>query len=150
MAAVTPIRSLDDLSAGMEFDLGRFTLPRDEVLDFARKFDPQPFHLDDEAAKGSIFGRLVASGVHTFSATLGHLLRSGLLTEVNLGASGVEVAWPAPLDPDEPVTLRLVVEDVRPSRSKPEMGIAKLRYLVAKERDGTVVLNALATHFLKR
>jgi acyl dehydratase len=147
---MTPIRSLDDLSPGMEFDLGQFVLTREEVLDFARRFDPQPFHLDDEAAKDSIFGRLVASGLHTFSATVGHLLRSGLLAEVNLGAGGVELAWPAPLDPDEPVALRVVVEDVRPSRSKPKMGIAKLRYLVATERDGTVVLNALATHFLKR
>jgi acyl dehydratase len=134
----------------MEFDLGTFVLTRAEVLDFARKFDPQPFHLDDEAAKGSIFGRLVASGVHTFSASIGHLLRSGLLAEVNLGGGGVEIAWPAPLDPDAPVTMRLLVEEVRPSRSKPQMGIAKLRYLVATERDGTLVLNALATHFLKR
>jgi acyl dehydratase len=147
---MTPIRSLDDLAAGMAFDLGRFTLPREEVLDFATKFDPQPFHLDDEAAKGSIFGRLVASGVHTFAAALGHLLRSGLLSEVNLGGGGVQLSWPAPLDPDAPVTMRLIVEEVRPSRSKPEMGIAKLRYLVATEQDGTVVLDALATHFLKR
>lgn len=145
-----PIRSLDELAPGMEFDLGTFTLPREEVLDFARKFDPQPFHLDDAAARGSIFGRLVASGVHTFAAALGHLLRSGLLSEVNLGGGGVELAWPAPLDPDAPVTMRLRVEEVRPSRSKPGMGIAKLRYLVATEAEGTVVLDALATHFLKR
>jgi len=145
-----PLQSFDELSPGQRFQFGQFALSQAEIIAYAEKFDPQPFHLDDEAAKGSIFGRLVASGVHTFSATLGHLLRSGLLEQVNLGASGVEVAWPAPLDPDEPVTLRLVVEEVRPSRSKPQMGIAKLRYLVAKERDGTLVLNALATHFLKR
>jgi acyl dehydratase len=145
-----PIRSLDDLAPGMEFDLGTFTLPREEVLDFARKFDPQPFHLDDQAARGSIFGRLVASGVHTFAASLGHLLRSGLLAEVNLAGGGVELAWPTPLDPDQTVRMRLRVEEVRPSRSKPDMGIAKLRYLVATEPGGAVVLDALATHFLKR
>jgi acyl dehydratase len=145
-----PIRSLDDLAPGMEFDLGTFTLPREEVLDFARRYDPQPFHLDEAAARGSIFGRLCASGVHTFAAALGHLLRSGLLAEVNLAGGGVELAWPAPLDPDQPVRMRLLVAEVRPSRSKPEMGIAKLRYLVATEPGGVVVLDALATHFLKR
>jgi acyl dehydratase len=145
-----PIRSLDELAPGMEFDLGTFTLPREEVLDFARKFDPQPFHLDDAAARGSVFGRLVASGVHTFAASLGHLLRSGLLSEVNLAGGGVELAWPAPLDPDQVVRMRLRVEEVRPSRSKPGMGVAKLRYLVATEPGGVLVLDALATHFLRR
>lgn len=134
----------------MSFDLGGFVLTREEVLDFARKFDPQPFHLDDEAAKDSLFGRLVASGLHTFSAAVGHLIRSGLLAPCNLGAGGAEIAWPAPLDPDDPVTMSVTVEEVRPSRSRPEMGVAKLRYIVARERDGVVVLNVLAPHFLRR
>lgn len=147
---MTPIRSLDDLAPGMSFDLGRFVLTRDEVLDFARRFDPQPFHLDDAAAKASIFGRLVASGLHTFSAAVGHLMRSGLLAEVNLGAGGAELSWPAPLDPDVPVTMRITVEEVRPSRSRPDMGIAKLRYVVARESDGIVVLDVRAPHFIRR
>jgi acyl dehydratase len=147
---MTPIRSFDDLTPGQVFDLGSFGLPRDEVLEFAGRYDPQPFHLDEAAARDSIFGRLVASGAHTFSAALGHLIRSGLLAEVNLGGGGVELAWPAPLAPDEAVTMHVTVEELRQSRSKPDMGIAKLRYRVATERDGTVVLDALATHFLKR
>jgi acyl dehydratase len=147
---MTPIRSADELAPGMSFDLGGFVLTREEVLDFARRFDPQPFHLDDEAAKGSIFGRLVASGLHTFSAAVGHMLRSGLLSEINLGGGGAQLNWPAPLDPDTPVVMRLVIEEVRPSRSKPEMAVVKLRYQVATEHDGTVVLDVLATHFMKR
>lgn len=147
---MTPINSLDELAPGMRFDLGSFVLTREDVLDFARKFDPQPFHLDDEAAKASMFGRLVASGLHTFSAAVGHLIRSGLLAPCNLGAGGADIAWPAPLDPDDPVTMTVTVEEVRPSRSKPEMGVAKLRYVVARERDAAVVLNVLAPHFLKR
>jgi acyl dehydratase len=147
---MTPIRSLDDLAPGMEFDLGSFVLTRDEVLDFARRFDPQPFHLDEQAARASMFGRLVASGLHTFSAAVGHLMRSGLVSQVNLGAGGAQLSWPAPLDPDTPVSMRVVVEEVRPSRSKPEMGIAKLRYIVARESDGVVVLDVLAPHFMKR
>jgi acyl dehydratase len=147
---VNPIGSLDELQAGMVFDLGTFVLTREEMLDFARRFDPQPFHLDDEAAKDSLFGRLVASGLHTFSAAVGHLIRSGLFAKVNLGAGGAELKWPAPLEPDTPVTMRVTVEEVRPSRSKPEMGIARLRYVVATERDGTVVLEVTAPHFMRR
>jgi acyl dehydratase len=147
---MTPIRSADELSPGMSFDLGGFVLTREEVLDFARKFDPQPFHLDDEAAKDSIFGRLVASGLHTFSAAVGHLLSSGLLSAVNLGGGGAQLTWPAPLDPDTPVTMRLTIDEVRPSRSKPEMAVVKLRYQVATEQEGTVVLDVLATHFMRR
>lgn len=150
MSALPRIRSLDELSPGMSFDLGRFVLTRAEVLDFARRFDPQPFHLDDEAARDSLFGRLVASGLHTFSAAVGHLIRSGLLAECNLGAGGAEVYWPAALDPDTPVAMRVTVEEVRPSRSKPGMGIAKLRYRLARESDDVVVLDVLAPHFLKR
>jgi acyl dehydratase len=147
---MAPIRSADDLAPGASFDLGSFVLTREEVLDFARRFDPQPFHLDEEAAKASIFGRLVASGLHTYSAAVGHLIRSGLLGAINLGGGGAELNWPAPLDPGTPVTLRITVEDVRPSRSRPEMSVAKLRYRVATEAGGTVVLDVLATHFLRR
>jgi acyl dehydratase len=147
---MTPLRSADDLTPGMSFDLGGFVLPRAEVLEFARRFDPQPFHLDEEAARNSVFGRLVASGLHTYSATVGHLIRSGLLSEINLAGGGVDLTWPTPLDPDEPVTMRLVVEEIRISRSKPAMAVAKLRYLVATVQDGAVVLDAVGTHFLKR
>jgi len=147
---MAPIRSLDELAPGMSFDLGRFVLPREEVLDFARRFDPQPFHLDEAAARNSIFGRLVASGLHTFSAAVGHLIRSGIFAAVNLGAGGAELKWPAPLEPDTPVTMRVTVEEIRHSRSKPGMAIVKLRYIVAVERDGTVVLEVLAPHFMKR
>jgi len=147
---MTAIRSAHDLSPGLSFDLGTFVLPRAEVLDFARRYDPQPFHLDDDAARASIFGRLVASGLHTYSATVGHLIRSGLLAEINLGGGGCELSWPAPLPPDEPVRMTLTVEALRHSRSRPEMAVATLRYVVATERNGTVVLDARATHFLRR
>lgn len=147
---MTPIRSADELQPGQAFDLGRFVLTREEVIDFARRFDPQPFHLDEEAARESIFGRLVASGVHTFAAAVGHLLRSGLVSQVNQGAGGAELTWAAALEPDTPVTMRVMVEEVRPMRSKPHLAVVKLRYRVAKESDGTVVLDVLAPHFMKR
>lgn len=145
-----PLNSLDELSPGQEFDLGRFALPRQEVLDFARRYDPQSFHLDEEAAKGSIFGGLVASGLHTLSSAIGHLVRSGLITRINLAGGGMELSWPAPLPPDTEVAFTLGVVEIRPSRSKPEMGIVKLRYLLKRVDNGAVVLDATATHFMKR
>ena len=147
---MTPIRSFDDLSVGQTFDLGGFALPRAEVLEFAGRYDPQPFHLNDVAAREGPFGELIASGLHTLSATFGHMLRTGLIAEVSLGGGAVELKWPAPLRPDERVGLRITVEELRASRSKPGVGIAKLRYLVAREADGVVVLDALCTHFMRR
>jgi acyl dehydratase len=147
---MTPLRSFDDLTVGQEFDLGTFALPRQEVLDFARRFDPQPFHLDEDAARDSIFGRLVASGFHTLSAAFSQLMRSGLLDQVNLGGNAIDLRWPAPLAPEEEVRLRLRVEELRTSKSKPGMGIAKLRYMLAKEADGTQVLDAVSVHFMRR
>jgi acyl dehydratase len=145
-----PVASADALSPGQSFDLGRFVLTRAEVLDFARRFDPQPFHLDEAAARDSIFGQLVASGLHTFSAAVGHLIRSGLFAAINLGGGGVELKWPAPLPPDTPVTMRVTIEEVRASRSKPEMAVVILRYRVATAAGDAVVLDAKATHFMRR
>lgn len=147
---MTRIRSFDDLTIGTEFQLGSFTLPRQEVLDFAAKYDPQPFHQDEDAARDSPFGELIASGLHTLSATFGHMIRTGLIAEVSMGGSAIDLKWPAPLRPDEAVTLRIVVEELRASKSKPQMGIAKLRYLVAREADGVTVLDALCTHLMRR
>ncbi|MBU8542208.1 MULTISPECIES: MaoC/PaaZ C-terminal domain-containing protein [Roseomonadaceae] len=147
---MTPLSSLDDLRPGQEFDLGTFSLPRAEVLAFASRYDPQYFHLDEAAAKDSLFGGLVASGLHTLSATVGQLVRSGLISNINLAGSDMTIAWPAPLAPEEEVRFLLRVEEVRPSRSKPEMGIAKLRYRVSKVADDTLVLDVLCTHFMRR
>jgi acyl dehydratase len=145
-----PIRSLDDLAPGQAFDLGRFSLPRQEVLDFAARYDAQPFHLDEAAARDSIFGGLVASGLHTLSAAFGHIVRSGLLSVANLGGNEMQVKWPAPLAPEDEVALVVTVEEVRPSRSKPELGVAKLRYLGTRVADGAVVLDVLCTHLMRR
>ena len=81
-----PIRSLDDLAPGMAWDLGTLTLTLEEVVDFAAKYDPQYFHLDAEAAKASIFGELVVSGLHTLSAVFGRGMGSGLISGVSLAA----------------------------------------------------------------
>ena len=79
---VTPLSSFDELSIGQEFDFGSFRMEREEILDFARRFDPQPFHMDEEAARASIFGGLIASGLNTQAAAFGHILRTGWVARV--------------------------------------------------------------------
>jgi acyl dehydratase len=147
---IDPIRSLDDLAPGMTFDLGTLSLPFEEVVAFAQKYDPQYFHLDPEAAKESIFGELVASGLHTLSAVFGRVMGSGLLAGVSLGGNQIDTKWPAPLRPGEEIAIRTEVLEVRPSRSGRALGIAKLKHTGRRLSDGVVVIEAVGTHFLRR
>jgi acyl dehydratase len=147
---IDPIRSLDNLVPGQGWDLGTLALPRDEVIAFATRYDPQYFHLDAEAARESLFGELVASGLHTLSAVFGHVMRSGLITGISIGGNQIDSKWPAPLRPDEPIAVRVEVQEVRPSRSGRPLGIAKLRYTARRVADGVMVLDAVGTHFLRR
>lgn len=145
-----PIRSLDDLAPGMAWDLGTLTLPLEEVVAFAVKYDPQYFHLDVEAARESIFGELVVSGLHTLSAVFGRVMGSGLLAGISLGGNQIDTKWPAPLRPGEEFAVRTEVLEVRPSRSGRPLGIAKLRHTGRRVADGVVVIEATGTHFLRR
>ena len=148
--ALTPIRSLDDLAPGQSWDLGTLSLSEAEVIEFAARYDPQPFHLDREAAKDSIFGELVASGLHTLSAVFGRIMGSGLLGTISLGGNRIDTKWPAPLRPGEEFSIRVEVVELRPSRTGRPLGVAKLRYVAARTADGVVVLDATGTHFLRR
>ena len=148
--AIPPILSLDDLAIGQSWDLGTLTLSEAEVIAFAARYDPQPFHLDREAAKDSIFGELVASGLHTLSAVFGRIMGSGLLGKISLGGNQIDSKWPAPLRPGEEFSIRVEVVELRPSRSGRPLGVAKLRYVATRVRDRVVVLDATGTHFLKR
>jgi acyl dehydratase len=145
-----PLNSFDDLSQGQELQFGSFTMTEPEILDFARRFDPQPFHVDPERAKATIFGGLIASGLHTQAAAFGHILRTGLFEKVSLGGTEQVVRWPAPVRPGEEIAVSARVEELIPSRSKPDRGVAKIRYFGTRTSDGVVVLDILGTHFLKR
>jgi len=147
---IDPIRSLDDLTPGQGWDLGTLSLPLDEVVAFATRFDPQYFHLDPEAARESLFGELVVSGLHTLSAVFGHVMRSGLITGISIGGNQIDSRWPAPLRPDEEIAVRVEVQEIRPSRSGRPLGVAKLRYTARRLADSVVVLDAVGTHFLRR
>jgi len=95
---------------------------------FARQFDPQPFHLDEAAAAGTLFGGLAASGWHTAALTMKLLVEGGLpLAGGIIGAGVEEVRWPRPVRPGDRLRVESEVIEVRPSRSRPEQGLAKIR-----------------------
>src|SRR4051812_46681465 len=92
---------LDDLQVGQRFVSGTHLVDEDQITAFARQFDPQPFHLDDAAAKASLFGGLAASGWHTAAITMRLLVESGLPLEGGIIGAGGEVAWPRPTRPGD-------------------------------------------------
>jgi acyl dehydratase len=135
-------RYFEDFTAGQTIELGSWTITRDEILAFARQFDPQPFHLDDEAAKKTIYGGLIASGWHTGSLMM-RLLYDGLVKDtVSLGSPGVdELRWVKPVRPGDTLSARLTVLECVPSRSKPDRGI--VRSLVElRNQHGEVVVTS--------
>lgn len=123
------MRYLEDFYPGQRFFLGRRTVTRDEIVAFAREFDPQSFHLDEAAAARSIFGGLVASGWHTASIYM-RLLVDGLLCDsASLGSPGIdELRWLRPVRPGDTLDAHATIREVRPSRSKPDRGIVRSDY----------------------
>jgi len=118
---------LDDVTPGMVFVSDETPITADEIVEFASKYDPQPFHLDAEAAKDSFFGGLAASGWHTAAVTMRLLVTGGpRLAGGTIGAGGT-LTWPAPTRPGERLHVRVTVESVTPSRSRPDRGMAVLR-----------------------
>src|SRR6266850_2418882 len=110
------MRHLEDFKEGQVFELGEETISEQEILDFARRFDAQPFHVDREAAKASIYGGLIASGWHTASFFMGLLVRALLHEVASLGASGIdELRWLKPVRPGDTLRARLSVVGTRPS-----------------------------------
>ena len=131
---------LDDFAPGQVHHLGRRTLGRDEIVAFARNWDPQPFHLDEQAAAASIYGGLIASGWHTVCAFM-RLFADGLLNRAAaMGSPGIdELRWLKPVRPGDRLDARLEVLEVRPSRSKPDRGIVRLRCVMAKQHEEEVL-----------
>src|SRR5437667_302097 len=120
-------RYFEDFQVGDTFDLGRTSATQEEIIAFARQFDPQPFHTDPERAKESFFGGLVASGWHTISLFM-RLLVDRLINEtISLGSPGVdEVRWIRPVHPDEVLHGRFTILDSKVSQSKGNLAAAAL------------------------
>ena len=114
----------EDIEVGRKMSFGRYEVTREEVLAFARKYDPQPFHLSDEAAAATHFGRLSASGWHTCAMVMAMLVENlGKVKQAGLGSPGVdELRWKKPVYPGDTLRCETEVLDKTPSRSRPEMG----------------------------
>lgn len=118
---------LEDMTVGRRFTSGEHAMDAEQIVSFARQFDPQPFHLDDAAAKGTLFGGLAASGWHTAAITMRLQVTTGLPVAGGIiGASG-EVSWPRPTRPTDVLHVVSEVMEVNPSRSKPDRGMVTVR-----------------------
>lgn len=128
---------LDDLHIGQRFASAPHLVTAEQIKAFAAEFDPQPFHMDEEAAKGSLFGGLAASGWHTAALTMRMLVESVPLADGLVGAE-LELAWPKPTRPGMTLQLFSEIVDIRPSRSKPNMAIVTARN-ETRDQDGDPV-----------
>src|SRR3954447_21268542 len=132
-------RYLEDFSVGQKFGSGRLHIDEDGIKSFAREFDPQPFHLDDEAARGSIFRGLAASGWHTAAPTMRLLVESDLKPAGGIVGTGFdEFRWPRPVRPGDELHLESEVLEVRPSKSRPDQGMIKVRTTTMNQNDEVV------------
>ena len=119
---------LDDFAVGQTFGSARMRIDEDRIKSFAAEFDPQPFHLDAEAARKSLFGGLAASGWHTAALTMRLLVESEIKPVGGIvGAGFDEFRWPRPVRPGDELRVESEVLEVRASKSRPEQGIIKVR-----------------------
>jgi acyl dehydratase len=147
---VAKSRFLDELSVGERFVTRAVTISEGEILDFARRFDPQPFHLNPSAAARSIYGGLIASGFHTQSVVFSLFIELGVLAESSMGSPGMdELKWLLPVRPGDSLRTEVDVLEVRHSAKKPDRGIVRLRYRGYNQR-GEEVISFIVNHLLRR
>lgn len=141
----------EDITVGDTRELGTYEVTREEVIEFARKYDPQPFHLSDEAAAKTHFGRLAASGWHTAAMTMAVIARNVVETEqAGLGSPGVdELRWLKPVYPGDRISVASEVVEVRPSRSKPDIGSFRTKVTVTNQ-NGEPVMSFTSIVLMRR
>jgi acyl dehydratase len=140
----------EDFKPGDRFESKTLTVTEALILEFGRFYDPQVFHIDAEAAKATIYGGLIASGLQTIALTFKLFFETGALGAASLGSPGLdEIRWRTPVRPGD--TLRVVAEvvEARPSTSRPDRGIVRLRYTTYNQRDETV-MTLIGNQLLRR
>ncbi|MFT3779090.1 MAG: MaoC family dehydratase [Ottowia sp.] len=131
----------EDLPVGTTVEMGSITVDRDEVIAFASRYDPQPFHLDDEAAAQSMFGKLAASGWHTCAMAMGLMVRNFLHESASLGSPGLEqLKWLKPVYPGDVLTLRQRIVESRPMKSRPDVGLTRALWEMFNQHGEQVLL----------
>jgi len=132
-------RYLEDFAVGQTFGSGRLRIDEERIKSFAAEFDPQPFHLDEEAARHTMFRGLAASGWHTSALTMRLLVESEIRPAGGIvGAGFDELRWPRPVRPGDELRVQTEVLEVRPSKSRPEQGMIKVRTTTLNQRDEPV------------
>ena len=141
----------EDVKVGDTAELGSCTVTREEVIDFARRYDPQPFHLSDEEAAKTHFGRIAASGWHTAAMTMGVIARAVVADEqAGLGSPGVDnLRWLKPVYPGDTISVASRVIEVTPSRSRPDIGSFRSEVVVTNQ-DGTPVMSFTSIVLMRR
>jgi len=143
-------RYFESFEPGQVFDLGRVLVTEEEIVDFARRYDPQPLHLSAEGGRQAGFGGLIASGWLTVGLVMRRFVDIVLLDTVSLGSPGVdEVHWLNPVRPGDWLSATWTVVEARPSRSRPQMGIVRGRFDAATGPD-TPVLRMVGVSLLGR
>ena len=140
----------EDFPVGRTLEMGPLQVKADDIVRFARQFDPQPFHLDEEAGRKSLFGGLSASGWHTAAIGM-RLIYDGFLKDsASQGSPGIpKLRWTKPVRPGESLSLRASVSEAKPSASKPDRGFVTIDYSM-QNQTGEVKLQMTATHILLR
>jgi acyl dehydratase len=130
----------EDLEIDSVRELGSHTITREEIMDFARQFDPQPFHLDEQAAKESVFGGLCASGWHTCGLAMRLMVTNFLHEAASLGSPGLEdVRWLKPVFPGDTLSLRHAILAKRPMNSRPDVGLVRTRWMMFNQDQAQVL-----------
>jgi acyl dehydratase len=145
-----PDYTFEDFAAGQVYELGSRTVTEDELVDFARQWDPQPFHVDPEAARESVFGGLIASGWQTGAIWM-RMYVDTMLGSAARGSPGIEeLRWLAPVRPGDTLSGRLTVLEATPSATKPDRGTIRIRGEVVNQDGVTVMAMTSRGHFGRR
>jgi acyl dehydratase len=139
--ASVPQLQWEDFTPGRVFEHGPRRLPRDEMIAFAAEFDPQPMHLDEEAARATMLGGLAASGWYACCILMRMCVDAFVGNSSSMGAPGVdEVRWLLPIRPDDELSLRATVLETRASKSRPEMGFVRFQFELFNAKDECVMM----------
>ncbi len=144
------MRYLEDINVGDTFEFGRYEVTAEEIIDYARRYDPQPIHMDDAAAREAGLGGLIASGWHSVGMYMRMLVDNVLVGGSTMPSPGAdELRWIKPVRPGDVLSLRGKALEARPSRSKPDRGIVRWSYEMINQ-DGETVMSLIAIAFAPR
>ena len=140
----------EDFKPGDRFESATLPITETLIVEYARFYDPQVFHVDPEAAKATLYGGLIASGLQTIGLTFKLFFETGVLSACSLGSPGLdEIRWKAPVRPGDTLRVAAEVLEVRPSSSKPDRGIVKILYTTLNQR-GEPVMTLIGNQLCRR